>query len=96
MLTLPASSATGQQVLGLVTQPCLSEMRPGLPLQILPQPTLLPPTKALSDQSLCWVEWRQETVIPPRLGPTLHRAAHYQAETVQPRLLRSSYSSHFS
>lgn len=50
------------------------------PLQILPQPTLLPPTKALSDQSLCWVEWRQETVIPPRLGPTLHRAAHYQAE----------------
>lgn len=34
------------------------------PLPASPQP----PTKTLSDQSLCGTEWRQETVTPPGLG----------------------------
>ena len=46
------------------------------------------PNKDPFRQSLCGVEWRQETVIPLRLGRALHGAAHYQAEMAQPRLLR--------
>lgn len=41
-LMLPASSATGQQILGLFTQPCLSEMRPGLPYRYSPNPHSCP------------------------------------------------------
>lgn len=57
---------------------CQTEVGHGLPHDS-PQPTAPPPTKTLSDQSLCGVDWRQETVTPPRPGQALG-AARFQAE----------------
>lgn len=86
------SSVAGQASLAsLHSSICYVEMRPGLPHPDSPPTHSSTPNKDSVRPEPVWGEWRQEMVTPPRLGQALPRAAHYQAEIAQPRLLRCSF-----